>query len=539
MIEPTIESAEQVLDYERVSSAEERFERYRKLAGVVLAPVAFFVMFYFSGNALSPEGRRLASILAAVGVLWVTETIPLPVTAILGAVLCILLGVADVRTVLAPFANPIVFLFIGSFILAQAMMLHGLDRRIALGFLSIRWIGAHPARMLGGLGLVTALLSMWVSNTATTAMMLPIGLGILGALHEVRLSNGLARGPMDARNWPFATGMMLMIAYGASIGGIGTPVGSPPNLIGIGMIQTTIGVEISFFQWMAVAVPMLVVMGAVLFVLLYLLHPAQRETIQAAFKSADARIGGVTAASDISSYIRQERARLGPWTAGQVNTAIAFVLAVTLWILPGVFSMALDKQHAVAQFFAKRVPEESVALIAAILLFVLPIDLRAGRFTMTWPEAAKIDWGTILLFGGGMSLGLLMFQTGVAEALGHAITGQLGATSLWGLTFVSIVIAVLLSETASNTASATMIIPVIIALAQSAGVSPLPPALGACLGASYGFMLPVSTPPNAIVYGSGLVPIPKMIRAGILFDVLGIGIIWLGLRLLCPALGLT
>ena len=261
---------------EALSPAEAAFERWRRVIGAVAAPLALVLTHWLTAGKLSREGQTLSAILAAVAALWVSEAVPLPVTALLGAVLCVVLGVAPAKTVLAYYADPIVFLFIGSFILARAMMLHGLDRRIALAFLSVPWIGERPGRMLAGVGLVTALISMWVSNTATTAMMLPIAVGILSALHRVRVARGLAAGPMDARGWPYATAMMLMVAYAASIGGIGTPVGSPPNLIGIGLIRRTTGFEITFFRWMALMVPMLVVMAAVLFALLYLLHPERR-----------------------------------------------------------------------------------------------------------------------------------------------------------------------------------------------------------------------------------------------------------------------
>lgn len=505
-----------------VSAAEARFELWRKRAGVLLAPAAFAVV-YALCPGLSPEGRKLSAILAAVAVLWVCETVPLPVTALLGAILCVLIGVGDVKRVFAYFADPIVFVFIGSFILARAMSVHGLDRRIALGFLSIRAIGSSPAGMLGGLGLVTALLSMWVSNTATTAMMLPIGLGMLGALHRVRVERGMEFVPTpDARRWPFATGMMLMIAYAASIGGIGTPVGSPPNLIGIGLVQRSVGVHISFFQWMLLCVPMMIAMGVALFLLLRLLH---RDAPR-----SDAKVD----AADMLAFIRAERARLGAWTAGQVNAAIAFAVAVILWVLPGVLALPGLAGSAAEAFFKARLPESVVAILAAVLLFMLPVKLSEGRFTLTWADATKIDWGTILLFGGGLALGGLMFDTGVAKAMGESLTAKLGVSSLWGLTALSIAMAIVLSEAASNTASATMIVPVTIAIAQSAGVDPLPPALGAVLGASYGFMLPVSTPPNAIVYGSGLVPIGRMVRAGLLFDVLGFVLILGGLYVLYP-----
>ena len=515
---------------EALSPAEAAFERWRRLVGVVVAPLAFLLAYWLTGGKLPREGQTLAAVLAAVAVLWVSEALPLPVTALLGAVLCVVLGVAPAKTVLSYFADPIVFLFIGSFILARAMMLHGLDRRIALAFLSVPWVGGRPARMLAGVGAVTAVISMWVSNTATTAMMLPIAVGILSALHRVRVAGGTASGPMDARAWPFATAMMLMVAYAASIGGIGTPVGSPPNLIGIGLIRRTVGVEITFFRWMALMVPILLVMAAALFVLLYLLHP-ERKSVRAAPPSAD---------SGLADYIAAERDRLGGWTAGQVNTLLAFAVAIVLWVLPGVLALpGFAWAQPAAAWLNARVPESMAALTAAILLFVLPTDLARRKFTITWEEAAKIDWGTILLFGGGLSLGTLMFDTGVARALGEGITARTGASSLWTLTALCVAIGIFLSETTSNTASANMVIPVAIALAQAAGVSPLPPALGACLGASFGFMLPVSTPPNAIVYGSGLVPIPRMIRAGIVFDVIGFVIILAGLRVLCPLLGLT
>jgi solute carrier family 13 (sodium-dependent dicarboxylate transporter), member 2/3/5 len=271
------ELAEPTVAREVLSDAEEWVERWRKAFGVFLTPVAFAVTYWAVATAgLSPQGRMLSAILAAIAVLWVTEPLPLAVTALLGAVLCVVLGVAPAKAVLAYFADPIVFLFIGSFMLARAMTIHRLDRRIALGFLSIGWIGARPGRILAGMGLVTALISMWVSNTATTAMMLPIALGILGALHAVRVSRGEASGPLNARAWPYATGMMLMIAYSASIGGIGTPVGSPPNLIAIGLIRRATGYDINFFKWMALCIPLFALMGTALFVLLYWLHPVEK-----------------------------------------------------------------------------------------------------------------------------------------------------------------------------------------------------------------------------------------------------------------------
>lgn len=505
---------------EVISEAEARFERWRKVCGAMAAPAGFLVTWVLTAGVLPPAGCKLAAVLVTVAVLWMTEPIPLPVTAIVGPMLCIVLGVADAKNVLAPFADPIVFLFIGSFILARAMMLHGLDRRLAMAFLSIRWVGGHPLRVLAALGLVTAMVSMWVSNTATAAMMFPVGLGILQTLHQVRDPDGHG----SLRDWPYATGLMLMIAYAASIGGIGTPVGTPPNLITIGLIDSLAGVKISFFRWMSLAVPMLLVMWPVLFLLLRWLHPVGAI-------SADAADG-------LREYLQHQRASLRRWTAGQCNTLAAFAVALTLWVAPGIVSLVVDKSHPLAEFLEHQMPESAAALIAASLLFVLPVDLRQGRFTMSWKEAVQIDWGTILLFGSGLSLGKLMFDTGVATALGHGIVSLTGAHSLWTLTAAAVAMGIVISETTSNTSATNMLVPVVIAIAQAADVNPVPPALGACFGANYGFMLPVSVPPNAIVYSSGLVPITKMMRAGILFDLLGFFLVLGCLRVLCPLRGL-
>ncbi|MBX9677818.1 MAG: DASS family sodium-coupled anion symporter [Gemmataceae bacterium] len=505
-----------------VSEAEERFELWRKRLGFVLAPLAFALVFALA-SGLPYQGRALAATLAGVAVLWMTESLPLPATALLGALLCVVLKVDNLRDVLTPFADPIVFLFIGSFILAQAMSLHGLDRRLALAFLSMRWVGGKPLRVLAAMGFAVALLSMWVSNTATTAMMTPIALGILRAMHQMHREAGVQLPPL--RSWPFASAMMLMVAYGASVGGIGTPVGSPPNLIALGQLREIAKVEVSFFTWTAIMVPMMVLMMIGLTTLLAVLHPQPAAPPQLRERLDD--------------YIAEERGSLGAWTPGQIHTVIAFGIACTLWIVPGVLSAVMPEGDPVQAFFDRQFPESMVALGAALLLFVLPTNLREGKFAISWEEAVRIDWGTIILFGGGLTLGNQMFKTGVAKELAEGMIGIFGTPSIWTLTAGATLLGILISEAASNTASASMIIPAIIAMAQQAEVNPIPPTLGACLGASFGFMLPVSTPPNAIVYGTGMVPIWRMLRAGILFDILGFFLILAGLRILCPLLGLS
>jgi solute carrier family 13 (sodium-dependent dicarboxylate transporter), member 2/3/5 len=481
------------------SPAEELFNRRRRTVGLFAGPIALVALLLLP-LPLAPAAHKLAAIMTMMVIFWVSEALPLAVTALVGPILAIVLGIGPARAIFSPFADPIIFLFIGSFMLAEAMFVHRLDRRIAFGALSSRAVGGSAVRILCVYGIVGAAISMWISNTATTAMMFPIGLSIVSHLTGGRES--------DPHSREFATAMMLVCAFGASIGGIGTPIGTPPNLIGIGMLNRIVGVDISFFEWMAFGVPIVLVMFAFLIGYFYL------RTLR-----------HLTLDTGRADAIRGELERLGPITVGQRNVLIAFTVTVALWLLPGAFAVAGLGGSAFARAFAAAVPESIAALVGAVLLFVLPVNWRARRFTLTWEEAAKIDWGIVLLFGGGLAMGELAFSTGLAEALGRAVTSWLPSHSAFALTVLFTAVAIVMSEAASNTASANMIVPVAIAVAQAAGVSPIQPALGATLGASMGFMMPISTPPNAIVYSSGYVPIGAMMKHGIALDVAGFVVI--------------
>ena len=490
---------EAVGSMEVYSPAEEQFNRRRRTAGLFLGP-AILVALILAPIPIPAPAHRLAGILAMMVVLWITEALPLAVTALIGPVLAVVLRVAPARTAFAPFADPIIFLFIGSFMLAEAMFVHGLDRRIAFSALSWRLVGSSPIRILAVYGGVTAAISMWISNTATTAMMFPIGLSIVAHLTKGRESEPGSR--------EFATAMMLIAAFGASIGGIGTPIGTPPNLIGIGMLNRIAGVKVSFFQWMLLGVPIVVLLFA--FLVLYFYVRSLR---------------GVRLDVSRTTHVEEELRRLGPMSHGQRNVLVAFGVTVALWLFPGVLAIVGAGESAFAQGFAAAFPESVAAICGAILLFVLPIAWRARKFTLTWEEAVRIDWGIILLFGGGLAMGELAFSTGLAEAIGKGITSWLPSQSEFALIVLFTGVAIVMSETASNTASANMIVPIAIAVSQAAGVDPLRPALAATLGASMGFMMPISTPPNAIVYSSGHVPITAMMRHGIALDVVGFVVI--------------
>ncbi len=496
---------------EQISPAEARFERWRRAAGFVVAPQAFAALLLLPLPGLKPEAHRLAAVMAAVVLLWITEALPLPVTALVGAAACVVLKVAPAKDVFAPFADPLMFLFIGSFMIARAIFLHRLDRRLAFGVLSIKWVGARPSRILFAFGAVTAFISAWISNTATTAMMFAIGMAILAFLFDQEKEGG------QKISRAYATALMLMTSFAASVGGLATPIGTPPNVIGLGFIRQLTGVEFSFFKWAIIGTPVVVVLFLWLFAYLNYLSPA-----------------GVREIEGSSEMLRRERDRLGAWTPGQKSTLIAFAVTVALWVVPGLIALFAGDQSNVYKSVNGSVPEAVAAVVGASLLFLLPGD--EGARAITWEEAVKIDWGVVLLYGGGFALGVLSFQTGLAEAVGRGLTGLLPVSGGTGLLFASVLVAVVVSEATSNTASANMVVPVVIAIAKAQGADPLEPALGATMGASLGFMLPVSTPCNAIVYGSGYVPLARMIRYGILLDVVGTFVIVLLVKLLVPFL---
>jgi sodium-dependent dicarboxylate transporter 2/3/5 len=482
---------------ETYSPAEEQFNRRRRTLGLFLGPALLLLVLALPLPALTPQAHRLAAIMALVGVLWVSEALPIAVTALLAPVLAVVLQVAPARQAFASFADPIIFLFVGSFMLAEAMFVHGVDRRIAYSALSWRAVGASAPRILAVYGAVATGLSMWISNTAATAMMFPIGLAIVAHLAQTHHAPAA-----DVRR--FAMGLMLITSFGASVGGMGTPVGTPPNLIGIGFIEHTGGLHIGFLRWMALGLPLVVVLFA--FLVLY-------------FWLACAR--GIVLGDDSRTLIERERRALGPASPGERNVLIAFAVTLMLWLAPGGLAVLGLGDTALARGYTASMPEGVAAMIGALLLFLLPVSWRSRRFTLAWSEAVRIDWGIILLYGGGLAIGELAFTTGLAAAVGEGVSSYLPTHTPFTLVALFTGLGILLSEVTSNTASANMIVPIAIAVARAAGVDPVLPALGATLGSSMGFMMPISTAPNAIVYSSGHIPIGQMMKFGLALDVAG------------------
>ncbi len=484
------------------------FDYWRKTAGFILAPLLALLILWWPLPSLSLEAHRLAAVASFVIVFWLTEAIPIPATALLGIALAVSFGVAPAGKVLPSFGNPVIFLFIGSFMLARAMQVHGVDRRIAYALLAHPWVGGSTYRTLWALGLTAWALSMWISNTASVAMLFPVALAI-----SRETSRLIQPEPTDATKPPplrYTTGLLLMLAFAGSVGGLATPVGTPPNLIGIALIRDGLHVRITFFQWMTFGLPL----AALMLVAIY-------GTILLLFRPEVRHVPGQLA------RMREAQQALGPWTTGQVNSLIAFGTAVTLWTTPGIIALFLGSDHPIVTTLTRRFPEGIVALLAACLLFVLPTSWSRREFTLTWEDAARIDWGTVLLFGGGIALGRMLFDTGLATTMSKGFLDALNIESPWLMTGAAAMVAAIMSETSSNTASASMVVPVMLSVGEVLGSGGIILAVAGTLGASLGFMLPVSTPPNAIVYGSGAIRITDMVRAGILIDLIGVLLVWM------------
>ena len=478
------------------TDAELRFDEVRRKVGIVAGPLLFLLVLAWPLTSLTPEGHRLAAVMALVIVFWITEALPLPVTALLGPALAVVLQVAPVGDTFRPFASPTIFLFVGSFILAQALFVHRVNERVAFGVLSLRIIGGRPGRILIAYGLLAAFLSAWMSNTATTAMLVPIGLSL------IRFMESEADIPKK-----YGTVLMLMTTYCCSRGGMATPVGTPPNLIAIGMLDDQLDVRITFVQWMLFSVPIVLVLLLLAFV--YLSWVGRT---------------GVREIPGIEQIIAERKRALGPWRRAEINAVVAFCVTICLWVGPGLLALVLGTAHPVARSVLASVPESVAALAGVVLLFLLP-NSKTERTTITWRQAAQIDWGTILLFGGGLALGALAGSTGLARVIGEGITGLVPTDEVAALTFAAALFIVVLSEAMSNTAATNIAVPIVISIALAAGVNPIIPVVAAALSASVAATLPVSTPPNAIVYASGRVTITDMIKYGVLMDVTAVTLV--------------
>ena len=463
--------------------------------GLVGGLVAFGVVLVLpTAEGLSVEGQRVAAVAALMAVWWMTEALPLAATALLPVPLFPLLGVMPVGDTTAPYAHELIFLFLGGFLIALAMQRWDLHRRIALGLVGA--VGFEPRRLVLGFMLATAFLSMWISNTATAVMMLPIGIAILALV--------------DPEDGPLGTALMLGIAYAASIGGVATIIGTPPNAIFAAAAGQMLDRTVGFTEWMTVGVPLAVVMLALTWVLLVrVLHPLP----------ATAQGPGAGKA------IQAERAGLGPLSRGEKVVGTVFALTALGWLVREPKRFGAVEIPGLQSYFPM-ISDSVIAMAGAILLFLIPVSVSERTFALNWEWAAKVPWGVLILFGGGLSLAAGFEVSGLAEWIGSQVL------FLEGVPFILVLAAVaglfvLLTELTSNTATATMGMPVMVGVALGLGVDPLVLMAAAAMASSMAFMLPVATPPNAIVFGSGRITIQQMTRAGVWLNLLSITLVTL------------
>lgn len=452
-----------------------------QLAGRIAGPVIAGMMLLLPApEGLSAAGWRTAACALWMGVWWMTEALPLAATSLLPLVLFPFLGILPMRDAAIPYAHHLIFLFMGGFLIARSMERWDLHRRIALG--TVRLFGFRPRRMILGFMVATAFLSMWVSNTATAMMMVPIGMAVLGD------------GESGKRNGNLGVVLMLGIAYAASIGGMATIIGTPPNTVMVAMVDRIFGQTISFLQWMLVGVPLSIVMlGMTWWILTRVQYPL----------SDGADFGGGDA-------LLKQRESMGVMTAAQKRIVMVGLLVATGWVLRGLVHFD----------FLDGVKDATIAMAGALLLFVIPAGEERGGFLLDWETARTIPWGVMLLFGGGLSLAGAFMESGLAAWMAE----QLASLRMAGPEVLIIAVVLLtlsLTELTSNTATATLFIPLVAGLGIAAGSHPYVIMAGTSIAASYAFMLPVATPPNAVVFGSGQVTIRQMVRAGILLNLLG------------------
>ncbi len=462
----------------------------RRTIGLVSGLVVFLVMLVMDPPGGMPEKAWLA---AAVGILmaiwWILEAIPIPATALVPLALFPFLGIKTITEGAAPYANPLIYLFLGGFIIATAMERWNLHRRIALNILKI--VGSNPASLVGGFMFATAFLSMWVSNTATAAMMLPIGLSVI-TLVAAGGHPGQGANPGER----FTPALLLGIAYSASIGGLGTLIGTPPNALLAGYFAETYGITIGFSDWMVMAVPLELIMLVVAwFVLTRVIFPIQAKEL-----------------TGIEEMINQEIDNLGPITRGEKIIGAIFVSTAILWMIRPLLNQWLPHMH---------ISDAGIAIIAALVVFITPVEPKNRIFVLDWTATQGLPWGVLILFGGGLSLGAAINDTGLSQWIAESMS----TASNWptiGLLLAVVGVVMIISHMTSNTATAAAFLPLTAALAVSLGENPLLLTIPMVLAASCVFMLPVATPPNAIVFASGELTVPQMAKAGFWINIVSI-----------------
>ncbi|MEM9222853.1 MAG: DASS family sodium-coupled anion symporter [Pseudomonadota bacterium] len=457
------------------------------MATILSGPALFFLLQLLDPPLGMPTPAwTLVCLLTWMVAWWLSEALPLAATALLPIIVMPLTGIAELRLVTQAYGHPLVFLFLGGFMLAMAIESVGLHRRMALGIVSR--VGTRPPNIMLGFMVATAFLSMWITNTAATILMYAVALSII---EFVRKNSGTLNGKNERS---FAIGLMLAVAYSASIGGMATLIGSPVNALLATILAGEYGISIEFVDWLLIGLPATVIMLLGAWGLMaFFIH----------------RTGGAIH-EDLGPVIAAERAHLAPMGTAEVVVACIFALAAVGWIFGDPISRATGLP----------ISDTTVALGAAVLLFATPVNSKMNRFALDWPTALKLPWGVLILIGGGLAVALAFQTTGLAQWIGERVSGVQIAT--FALVLLITLLMVFLTEIMSNPASAATIIPVVSAIAVGLDLSPLILAVPAALAANMSFMMPVATAPNAIVFSNPLMKIIDMVRAGIILNLLGI-----------------
>ena len=480
-----------------VGEGEPREYTNRQKIGLVLGPVLFLLMLLMPTPAgMEPIAQKMAAVALLMATWWMCESIPIPATSLLPIALFPLMGIMKTQAATAPYANHLIFLFMGGFIIALAMQRWNLHRRIAMNI--VKTVGFSPGRLIFGFMAATAVLSAFVSNTATTVMMMPIGLAIIAHVIEEGKKEGLDKTiDFSPEHFSFGLNLMLGIAYAASIGGVATLIGTPPNTVLAGYLQKNYGYEITFVNWMKVGVPLVVVFLPLCW--LWLTKVANPMLLKKVPGGRD--------------LITRELKEMGAMNTGERWTSLVFGLTALGWIFRSNLGFIFPDP--------KLVTDAAIAMTGACVLFLIPINLKKNIFVMDWHWASKMPWGVLILFGGGLSMAEGFKVTNLAEWIGSQV-GLLSNAPIVVLIIAVTTLIIFLTELTSNTATAAMVMPILSAVAIGLGQSPLLLIIPAAIAASCAFMLPVATPPNAIVFGSGYVTIPQMAKSGFGLNVLGI-----------------
>jgi len=485
-----------------VSSPAEARPRLQQV-GTYLGPmIAIAMLIIGPQSTLSEEAWRTAALGLWMAVWWATEATPVGVTAFIPLIFFAPLGITTLREAAAPYANPIIYLFLGGFLVALAMQRWDLHKRIALALLAVS--GTNSRSLVAGFMVTAALLSMWMTNTSTTMMLLPIVISVIAMIAETVKEID----EKERRNFELC--LLLGTAFGATIGGVATLVGTPPNAFLAAFLAENYDIEISFARWMMVGVPVTIVLLPICWlVLTRFIYPISFET-----------------SKETRALLNMMRNALGPASKAEWRIGIVFSLVVLGWMSRPWLSKFLPLEG---------VSDPGIVMVAAFVLFLIPSSDRNSPRLLTWKETRDLPWAILILFGGGLSLAASVSETGLAYWLGSSLV-PLGALGIGAVVFGAVVLVIFLTELTSNLATTATLLPVLAALALELGVDPVVLAVPVALAASCAFMLPVATPPNAIIYGSGRITIPQMAKAGLVMNLIGIVLLSLVALYLAPAI---